>query len=119
MIPRADINFPFADEWSAKASAAELRGLSSMFDAQVSDICVPLLSLLDYMGFRLIAISLLPIKGTLNTNLIINPPSSALCFRSSFSSTNLASTPLPDADRTLACLCRPDSFPVFHFVGCC
>jgi len=52
------------DEWSAKASAAELRGLSSMFDAQVSDICVPLLSLLDYMGFRLIAISLLPIKGT-------------------------------------------------------
>lgn len=53
-----------ADEWSAKASAAELRGLSSIFDCEVAKIRVPLLTLVDYMGYRVTAISLLPISGT-------------------------------------------------------
>jgi hypothetical protein len=37
-----------------------------MFNAQSNDLCFPLMALVDYRGFRLIAISLLPIdKNTI------------------------------------------------------
>lgn len=54
------------DEGAAKVAAHELRGLQAYANCNLNQICLPLMALVDYRGFRLIAISILPIsKSTL------------------------------------------------------
>ena len=49
-----------SDEYAMKAAAHELKGLEQFLDFSPG-IRVPLMCLIDYLGFRLIALSLLPI----------------------------------------------------------
>eukprot|EP01119_Soliformovum_irregulare_P020731 TRINITY_DN6771_c0_g1_i1.p1 TRINITY_DN6771_c0_g1~~TRINITY_DN6771_c0_g1_i1.p1 ORF type:complete len:1301 (+),score=414.07 TRINITY_DN6771_c0_g1_i1:81-3983(+) len=51
-----------SDELSAKAAGNELRSLVALYKCQNPGICVPLMSLIDFRGFRLIAMSILPLK---------------------------------------------------------
>ena len=64
------IVFKFATDWQGlyrgdhnamKAGANELRALMRYFGEQ--GLCVPLMCLVDYRGYRLVAVSLLPIDG--------------------------------------------------------
>jgi len=50
------------DEFSAKAAAAEHRGVGSIYECSSEIIKIPLTALIDYRGFRLAAFSLLPIS---------------------------------------------------------
>ena len=50
-----------SDYAAAKVAGHELKGLMSVFSCQVPGISCPLMCLLDYRGFRLIAMSILPI----------------------------------------------------------
>eukprot|EP01102_Stenamoeba_stenopodia_P007672 TRINITY_DN2166_c0_g4_i2.p1 TRINITY_DN2166_c0_g4~~TRINITY_DN2166_c0_g4_i2.p1 ORF type:complete len:974 (+),score=252.47 TRINITY_DN2166_c0_g4_i2:436-3357(+) len=50
-----------SDYVAAKVAGNELKGLISYFNCGVPDLHVPLMALVDYLGFRLIAMSLLPI----------------------------------------------------------
>ena len=50
-----------SDYSAAKAAGNELRGLMCYFNASIPDINVPLMALVDYRGFRLTAMSLLPV----------------------------------------------------------
>jgi len=50
-----------SDSAAAKAAGNELRGLTNYFNLGEGSLHVPLMALVDYMGFRLIALSLLPI----------------------------------------------------------
>jgi hypothetical protein len=55
-----------SDENAMKAASHDLKGLMAFFTTGVSALHVPLMALIDYKGFRLQAISLLPInKSTL------------------------------------------------------
>jgi len=68
-----DILFKFAvdshnlfdgDDWAAaKVAGHERKGLVCYFSLGLPDVCVPLMAIVDYRGFRLIAISLLPIHS--------------------------------------------------------
>jgi Clustered mitochondria len=51
-----------------KVADAELKGLVSYFNLDMTDLCVPMMALVDYRGFRLIAMSVLPING--HTSLV-------------------------------------------------
>lgn len=51
-----------SDEYAMKAASHELKGLESFLDFSPG-VRVPLICLIDYLGFRLIALSLLPING--------------------------------------------------------
>ena len=55
------LNLYRSDEAAAKVAGHELKGLLSYFNTSV-DVCLPLMALVDYRGFRLSAISLLPIN---------------------------------------------------------
>jgi Clustered mitochondria len=50
-----------SDEDAMKVAGNELRGLISVFKCGVPGLALPLMALIDYLGFRLIAIALLPI----------------------------------------------------------
>jgi hypothetical protein len=50
-----------SDFSAAKAAGNELRGLMCYFNTGILDINVPLMALVDYRGFRLTAMSLLPV----------------------------------------------------------
>lgn len=50
-------------EAAMKVAGHELRGVVSIHDCGVSGLLTPLLALVDLKGFRLIAISLLPISA--------------------------------------------------------
>jgi hypothetical protein len=50
-----------SDFSAAKAAGNELRGLMCYFNTGIPDINVPLMALVDYRGFRLTAMSLLPV----------------------------------------------------------
>ncbi|KAL6071144.1 hypothetical protein QOT17_006386 [Balamuthia mandrillaris] len=50
------------DEFSSKATALELNHLRSILLQHVPNINVPLMTVLDYFGFRLICLSLLPVS---------------------------------------------------------
>jgi hypothetical protein len=50
-----------SDYAAAKVAGNELRGLISYFNCRIEDLNVPLMALVDYRGFRLIAMSILPI----------------------------------------------------------
>mmetsp|Transcript_7050 Transcript_7050/g.17843 ORF Transcript_7050/g.17843 Transcript_7050/m.17843 type:complete len:699 (+) Transcript_7050:175-2271(+) len=52
-----------SDYAAAKAAGNELKGLISYFSCGIDDLHVPLMALVDYMGFRLIAISFLPLNS--------------------------------------------------------
>jgi hypothetical protein len=41
----------------------ELKGLKAYFSLGMTDIRVPIMALVDYRGFRLIAMSVLPVSG--------------------------------------------------------
>jgi hypothetical protein len=56
-----------SDFSAAKAAGNELRGLMCYFNTSIPDLNVPLMALVDYRGFRLTAMSLLPV----DTNTII------------------------------------------------
>eukprot|EP00029_Vermamoeba_vermiformis_P008493 TRINITY_DN3992_c0_g1_i1.p1 TRINITY_DN3992_c0_g1~~TRINITY_DN3992_c0_g1_i1.p1 ORF type:complete len:924 (-),score=198.60 TRINITY_DN3992_c0_g1_i1:32-2803(-) len=57
-----DYNGLFGNDYAAaKAAGNELRGLISYFNTGISDLNVPLMALVDYRGFRLIAMSILPV----------------------------------------------------------
>eukprot|EP01091_Cochliopodium_minus_P016198 TRINITY_DN5993_c0_g1_i1.p1 TRINITY_DN5993_c0_g1~~TRINITY_DN5993_c0_g1_i1.p1 ORF type:complete len:1174 (+),score=399.27 TRINITY_DN5993_c0_g1_i1:76-3597(+) len=50
------------DAYAAKIAGHELKGLKAFFNLNFSGISFPLMSLIDYKGFRLIAVSLLPLS---------------------------------------------------------
>lgn len=50
-----------SDFSAAKAAGNELRGLMCYFNTTITDLHVPLMALVDYRGFRLTAMSLLPV----------------------------------------------------------
>ena len=73
---RANILFKFAvdeeglfggdHEPAAKVAGHELKGLKALFSTNTPGLCFPLMALIDYKGFRLVASSLLPLsKGSL------------------------------------------------------
>jgi len=45
-----------------KASGTELRGLNALFECNIRQLCMPLMAMIDFRGFRLAAMSLLPIS---------------------------------------------------------
>ncbi|GAM20836.1 hypothetical protein SAMD00019534_040110 [Acytostelium subglobosum LB1] len=51
------------DHNAMKAAGHELKGLMSYYNARVEGLHHPLMTLIDYRGFRLVAMSLLPISG--------------------------------------------------------
>jgi hypothetical protein len=52
------------DDYAAmKAAKNDMIGLMSYYNAKVPGMCFPLMSLIDYRGFRLIAMSILPISS--------------------------------------------------------
>ena len=52
-----------SDHAAAKAAGNELRGLTSFFNNTDNQLCFPLMALIDFLGVRLIAMSLLPISS--------------------------------------------------------
>ncbi|EGG19006.1 Histidine kinase A [Cavenderia fasciculata] len=51
------------DKNAMKAAGHELKGLMSYYNARVEDLHHPLMALIDYRGYRLVAMSLLPINS--------------------------------------------------------
>jgi hypothetical protein len=67
------ILFKFAVDWKGiyggdhaamKAANQEMLCLMSVQDADVEGLCTPLMCLIDYLGFRLVAIALLPVSNS-------------------------------------------------------
>ena len=52
------------DHWAMKAASAELKGVMSYGNCKIPNLVTPLMALIDYRGFRLIAISLVNIDKT-------------------------------------------------------
>lgn len=50
-------------EFVKKAAGHDLKGLMAIYQCQNSKLVVPFMCLVDYKGYRLIAISSLPISG--------------------------------------------------------
>jgi hypothetical protein len=46
-----------------KACGHDLKGLSAVHDTGIRDIHLPLICIIDYRGFRVVAMSLLPINS--------------------------------------------------------
>jgi Clustered mitochondria len=53
------------DAFSAKAAGNELKGLLSYYQARVPEIHVPLMTLVDFRGFRLVAQCIAPVQNLL------------------------------------------------------
>jgi len=51
-----------SDENAMRAAGHELKGMIAMSKCHVDDLCLPLMCLIDYLGFRLVAMSTLPIS---------------------------------------------------------
>jgi len=51
-----------SDRLAAKSAAHDLKGLTGFYNSNVEGLRYPLMTILDYRGFRLIALSLLPIE---------------------------------------------------------
>mmetsp|Transcript_6269 Transcript_6269/g.8328 ORF Transcript_6269/g.8328 Transcript_6269/m.8328 type:complete len:1027 (+) Transcript_6269:734-3814(+) len=51
------------DAHAAKVTAHELKGLTCYFNCNIQDLCFPMMVLVDYRGFRVSAVSRLPITG--------------------------------------------------------
>ena len=49
------------DESAAKVAGLELKGLQAYMSSNTPDLCYPLMALIDYKGFRLVASSFLPL----------------------------------------------------------
>mmetsp|Transcript_5907 Transcript_5907/g.7764 ORF Transcript_5907/g.7764 Transcript_5907/m.7764 type:complete len:1006 (-) Transcript_5907:86-3103(-) len=52
------------DYAAAKVAGHELKGLMAYSNLKLPNLCLPLMSLLDFNGFRLIAMSLIPVNKT-------------------------------------------------------
>ena len=52
------------DESAAKVAGLEQKGLQAYMSSNTPDLCYPLMALIDYKGFRLVASSLLPLTET-------------------------------------------------------
>eukprot|EP01087_Luapelamoeba_hula_P014241 TRINITY_DN4145_c0_g1_i4.p1 TRINITY_DN4145_c0_g1~~TRINITY_DN4145_c0_g1_i4.p1 ORF type:complete len:1436 (-),score=334.66 TRINITY_DN4145_c0_g1_i4:290-4597(-) len=52
------------DENAMKTGGLELQGLSNWFSQLIPGLCFPLMAMIDYKGFRIIATSLLPLTKT-------------------------------------------------------
>lgn len=50
------------DAFCMKAAAHELKGLVSLYHCGVPQLNVPMMCLVDYRGYRLIAMSILPLQ---------------------------------------------------------
>ncbi|KYQ93681.1 Rab GTPase domain-containing protein [Tieghemostelium lacteum] len=60
------------DEWGgAKVGGQELKGCMATLNCPISGLCVPLMALVDFMGFRLIAMSVLPISSSGENSTIV------------------------------------------------
>eukprot|EP00026_Physarum_polycephalum_P001577 Phypoly_transcript_01579.p1 GENE.Phypoly_transcript_01579~~Phypoly_transcript_01579.p1 ORF type:complete len:1064 (+),score=124.40 Phypoly_transcript_01579:78-3269(+) len=79
-------NLYTCDEYAMKAANAELRALMSFMSCNISGLFFPLMALIDYLGYRVIATSLLPISqstivyGTSNAAATIHDGSTAPVF---------------------------------------
>ena len=51
------------DEIAMKIAGHELKSLENLFSCFIEGLSYPLLSLIDFKGYRLVALSLLPING--------------------------------------------------------
>jgi len=60
------------DEWGgAKVGGQELKGCMATLNCPISGLCVPLMANVDFMGFRLIAMSVLPISSVGDKSTIV------------------------------------------------
>eukprot|EP01125_Pyxidicula_operculata_P011795 TRINITY_DN385_c1_g1_i1.p1 TRINITY_DN385_c1_g1~~TRINITY_DN385_c1_g1_i1.p1 ORF type:complete len:1249 (+),score=314.60 TRINITY_DN385_c1_g1_i1:1159-4905(+) len=50
------------DQNAMKAAGHELKGLMCFYNCQIPELNVPLMALIDYRGFRVVAMSVLPVK---------------------------------------------------------
>lgn len=75
-----DTLFKFARDWkqiyggdsnAGKAAGHELLCVKSVLQLEVPDIFTPLITIIDYAGFRITAVSLLPIDSTTLGNIIL------------------------------------------------
>eukprot|EP01114_Cavostelium_apophysatum_P017894 TRINITY_DN5408_c0_g1_i1.p1 TRINITY_DN5408_c0_g1~~TRINITY_DN5408_c0_g1_i1.p1 ORF type:complete len:1291 (+),score=352.75 TRINITY_DN5408_c0_g1_i1:103-3975(+) len=65
-IPLDDLDIYGGDEGIIKSAGHELRGLMSLYDCRIKGLHFPLMVLIDYRGWRVLASSLLPLgKNTL------------------------------------------------------
>jgi len=49
---------------ASKVAGHELKSLSHLWECKISDLCLPLQCLIDYLGFRMVAMLLLPLDGS-------------------------------------------------------
>lgn len=76
------------DEYSMKAASHELTGLMSYYKCAIPGLHYPLMCLIDYKGFRLIAMSILPGIGS----VLLTPPVLELVYGSGDGGHNVFST---------------------------
>mmetsp|Transcript_41851 Transcript_41851/g.67155 ORF Transcript_41851/g.67155 Transcript_41851/m.67155 type:complete len:1087 (+) Transcript_41851:142-3402(+) len=62
-LPRDIHNLYGSDELAAKEANHQMKGLTAMYNASVSGLSLPLLAVINYRGFKLVAMSMLPIRG--------------------------------------------------------
>ncbi|GAM26025.1 hypothetical protein SAMD00019534_092000 [Acytostelium subglobosum LB1] len=59
-------------EWGgAKVGGQELKGCMATLNCPINGLCVPLMALVDFMGYRLIAMSILPISSSSEHSTIV------------------------------------------------
>jgi len=51
------------DNWAQKAANHELRSLIALYNLSIPDLYFPLMAVIDYFGYRLLAVSILPVLG--------------------------------------------------------
>jgi len=109
-----DIFFKFAidhqmivggDENAMKIAAHELSALNIMMDNRVPDLFFPLMALVDYRGYRLVAISTLPIN------------SETICHGSSDAGSTIHAGEIPDLDRKISEICSRLNLRSHQFQG--
>ncbi|CAM9483536.1 unnamed protein product, partial [Heterosigma akashiwo] len=72
LVPSRGLMFKFASDakgvyggetWAQKAAGHELRALIALYNLQVPELYFPLVAVIDHFGYRLLAISILPVLG--------------------------------------------------------
>lgn len=53
-----------SDHYAAKAAGHELKGLISFYNSNVEGLNFPLMALIDYLGFRVVALTIVPVDST-------------------------------------------------------
>jgi hypothetical protein len=61
-FPKDSAGLYGGDEWSQKSAGHELKGLSAIIGCRIDHLHVPLMCVVNYLGFQLVAQTILPIS---------------------------------------------------------